>query len=117
MIGQKKLGGEMDQTKPVKFVRIYHRWSGIGLILVLTIKTLSGLGAAGRIGMIPASLVRLHFSEWVDVPMFFLLLSHALYGLFKIFQTRVTNKVVFFWWTNIIGLILFFLSIVFIYII
>jgi hypothetical protein len=108
----------MKPTTPMRFIRVFHRWSGISLILIISLKILSGLSAAGRIMTIPVSQAyALHFAAWLDVPLLLLFYFHALYGLFKIIQGKIQNKVLLFWCTNIIGVLLFVWSILFIYMI
>jgi succinate dehydrogenase/fumarate reductase cytochrome b subunit len=108
----------MKNTTPMRFIRVFHRWSGISLILIVALKILSGLSAAGRIMFLPVSRAyALHLTAWLDVPLLLLFYFHALYGLYKIMQGKIQKKVLLFWCANIIGLLLFVWSIVFIYII
>ena len=95
----------MKQTMPVQFVRSFHRWTGILLIGFMAVKILSG-----------ASIIKpsIHYEKWVDIPLFFLFISHAAYGLFKIIQGKVSHRIGIFWVFNIIILIIFLCSLVFI---
>jgi hypothetical protein len=94
----------MKQSEPNQIVRILHRWSGMLLIVVILIKILSGWSAVGYPGKVPAQF---HVTFWVDVPLLFLFILHALYGIFKIIQAPVKNKVLLFMSLNILGLLLF----------
>ena len=106
----------MKPTTPMRFIRVFHRWSGVLLIFIVGLKIVSGLSAAGQIMLLPVSgAYSLHLSAFLDTPLLFLFYFHALYGLFKIFQGKIQKKVLIFWFTNVIGLLLFAWSILVIY--
>lgn len=101
----------MKPATPIQFVRSFHRWSGVLLILLIGLKMISGFNAAGQIQWMPVSLAyRLHYAVWIDIPLMFLFIAHAFYGLYKMVQTQKTNRVSLFWWTNGIILLVFALS-------
>ena len=108
----------MKPTTPVRFIRVFHRWSGVLLIFIVGIKIVTGLNAAGQILMLPrAGSHSLHLSASLDVPLLFLFYFHSLYGLFKIFQSKIQKKVMIFWCTNAVGILLFIWSVLVIYLI
>lgn len=106
----------MKSTTLIQIVRHFHRWSGIALILLVGAKILTGFNAAGNIQILPISRAyQFHLSIFIDILLLFLFIGHALYGLFKMVQGKVKNKVMVFLWMNVIGLLIFSLSIVFVY--
>jgi len=91
-------------TAQASIIRIFHRWSGLILILLVGLKILSGYR------LIPFR----HVTVWVDIPLVFFFIFHASYGLLKIRMVRLQKKNQAFLFTNIIGGFIF---LVYIYII
>lgn len=64
------------------FVWIVHRISGLILIVLLTIKIISGYGILGRYGDSAIDIMRTwHRSIPLDLATIFLFIYHALYGI------------------------------------
>ncbi|MBN1782944.1 hypothetical protein JW948_17555 [bacterium] len=106
----------MKPASTAVFIRIFHRWSGLLLILFTGLKILSGFVIAGRIQLFGASAgYRIHYAAWIDVPLLFLFIMHAMYGLLKIVQGRITSKTAAFAVASISGVLLFLISLIFIY--
>jgi succinate dehydrogenase/fumarate reductase cytochrome b subunit len=94
-------------STPAKIVRLTHRWTGLFLIVLLTLKMLSGLSAAGKIGLMsPAWAYRIHYTPFLDVPLILAGLVHALYGIYKIIQGWFSRKDILFIVINTAALLL-----------
>jgi succinate dehydrogenase/fumarate reductase cytochrome b subunit len=64
------------------FVWLFHRISGIALILLMAVKMATGLATAGRMGpQIQNSVGLWHQAKVLDIPILFFFLYHAFYGL------------------------------------
>ena len=107
----------MRSNRQATVIRIFHRWSGIALIVFLALKMLSGYSMTGQMGVFVQEVgYRIHFSAWVDAPLLFLFTFHALYGILKILLSAgLKNKKGAFLIVNVMGAVLFVLSILFIY--
>ena len=109
----------MNMKKPGVIIQWFHKWSGIPLIVLIVLKIISGYAGEGNVVFIsPQTGYLIHASAWVDVPLLFLFILHAAYGILKNitrFETR--NKPVVFWTTTILALIVFFVAVCFIFII
>ncbi|MBN1895315.1 hypothetical protein JW906_12510 [bacterium] len=104
----------MARLNQVVFIRVFHRWSGIILILLVGAKILSGFSLAGSVSLFSERLAsQLHFSRWVDIPLLFGFLFHAVYGIVKIASARMSRKALFFWIMSVLGLLLFIASLFF----
>lgn len=101
-----------------KFIWNFHRISGIGLIILISLKILTGFSMIGKITIMDSSLSHsIHVNPWLDIPILFLFIFHALYGLFKIFSRimeRDKHKMLFFI-LNLLGIIILASSLVLIY--
>jgi len=109
----------MAKTSSGAFINAFHRWSGLLLIIFMALKILSGYSAAG---LLPVFSIRtgsmIHYAIWVDIPLLFLFLYHAVYGILKIvtkFNTR--NKPSVFWLTTLVATFLFVVFVVLIYLV
>ena len=91
----------MSKTTPSLIIRLFHRWSGLLLILLIGLKILSGYGLIDFV----------HVTVWVDIPLIFFFVFHASYGILKILMPRIKRKWQAFFITNLIGLIIFLLFI------
>ncbi len=106
----------MKETTPAAAIRLFHRWSGIALMLLVTVKLLTGFRLTGAIGFPAQALAgRLHFSDLVDAPLMFFFIFHASYGLLKILMPKITRKARAFLFTNIVASLVFLTGIAFIY--
>ncbi|MBN2103118.1 hypothetical protein JW835_03660 [bacterium] len=102
----------MKSAMLIRFVRSFHRLSGILLIVLVGIKMWTGFAMVGTIQWIPRSQAYLiHFAVWIDIPLLFLFIGHAVYGLFNIIKTKIENRVWLFWWMTCIGLLIFIASV------
>ena len=64
------------------FVWLFHRVSGIALLILMTVKVATGLATAGRMGPnIQNSLGLWHQAKVLDIPLLFFLLYHGFYGV------------------------------------
>lgn len=64
------------------FVWLFHRVSGLALIVLMTVKVATGLASAGRMGPgMQNSLGLWHQARVLDIPLLFFLIYHGLYGL------------------------------------
>jgi succinate dehydrogenase hydrophobic anchor subunit len=64
------------------FVWLFHRVSGLALLLLMTLKIVTGLATAGRMGPHIQNTVGLwHQARVIDLPLLFFFLYHGLYGL------------------------------------
>jgi succinate dehydrogenase/fumarate reductase cytochrome b subunit len=109
----------MKNFASVNFVRIFHRWSGILLIVFVGLKIVSGYSVAGDIDVLGHETAeRIHFASWVDIPLLFLFVFHSCYGLLKILRQYFSGKqnLLFYIMTSL-AIVLFVLAVIFIYII
>jgi hypothetical protein len=99
----------MKETTPAVVIRMFHRWSGLLLILLVGDKLISGLRLSGAIHFPGESAANwMHFSHWVDVPLIFLFIFHSTYGILKMLMSRgVQKKVRAFVIANAVALVLF----------
>jgi succinate dehydrogenase/fumarate reductase cytochrome b subunit len=109
----------MRKFTPIIFVRLFHRWSGILLIVFVGLKLLSGYSAVGDIGVLNGETAeRVHFALWVDIPLLFLFISHSCYGLFKILNPYFSKKQhLLFYIMTLLAMVLFVLTVIFIYVV
>jgi len=64
------------------FVWLFHRISGIALLILMTVKVATGLATAGRFGPhVQNSLGLWHQARVLDIPLLFFLLYHGFYGV------------------------------------
>lgn len=88
------------------FVWIFHRISGLLLILLLGIKLLTALFLMTR-GKKPDWALALHTNALVDVLLIVLLVTHALYGLRTvILDLGVRREKTLFWVFTVLGFVL-----------
>jgi succinate dehydrogenase/fumarate reductase cytochrome b subunit len=99
----------MNKLKPAEWIQLFHRWSGLCLILLIGIKLLSGFVLSGKIQLLnEKSASWMHFSKWVDLPLLFFFLFHAAYGVLKIAMSKgIQNKDRALILTNVIAGVLF----------
>jgi len=101
----------MARLNQAVFIRVFHRWSGIALILLVGAKLLSGFSLSGSVTLFSERLAsQLHYSRWIDIPLLFGFLFHAVYGIVKIGSARIDRKGLFFWIMSMLGLLLFLAS-------
>jgi succinate dehydrogenase/fumarate reductase cytochrome b subunit len=107
----------MKETTPAVFIRLFHRWSGLALILFIALKLVSGFRLSGAIGFPGESTANwMHFSRWVDIPLVFFFIFHATYGVLKVLMARgVQKKVRAFAIANAVAILLFLSCVVFVY--
>lgn len=104
----------MGPRAQAAFVRNFHKYSGLLLILLVSLKLLTGFETQQKLGLLPGVLaLRWHTRLWIDLPLTALFLFHASYGLFKIFLVRgIVNRARAFAFANVVpGLILLLLLI------
>lgn len=108
----------MEPRAQAAFVRSFHKYSGLLLILLVALKLFSGFEAHQKFGLVPGiQAVRWHTRAWVDLPLTFLFLFHASYGILKIFMVRgIKKRVRAFASANVVPGLLFVLTVLFIYI-
>lgn len=106
----------MSKFSPIVFVRIFHRWSGLFLILFVGLKIVSGYVAAGEMEIFSQKTAyRIHFADWIDVPLLFLFIFHSLYGLFKIINQYLSKgRTTVFWLITSLAAVLFLVALIFI---
>jgi succinate dehydrogenase/fumarate reductase cytochrome b subunit len=106
----------MEPRAQAAFVRGFHKYSGLLLILLVGLKLFSGFEAHQKFGLIPSiQAMRWHTRAWIDLPLTFLFLFHASYGILKIFMVRgITKRVRAFALANLVPGLLFVLAVVFI---
>jgi succinate dehydrogenase/fumarate reductase cytochrome b subunit len=109
----------MKSNTPSVLIRIFHRWSGLLLIIFVSLKLLSGFIIAGDLDILNLSTgYRIHYAKFVDIPLIFFFIFHALYGILKIIMSRgIRNKMMAFTVTTIFGIVIFIISVIYIYII
>ena len=107
----------MAKTQPGNFIQSFHKWSGIFLVLFVTLKIISGYIISGALAPFDISKAYLiHYAKWVDIPLLFLFIFHAIYGILKgVTKFRTRNKPSVFWLTTLLATVLFTIMIVFIY--
>ena len=91
------------------FVWVFHRVSGLILILLIGFKMYSGFGVAGSMGedLVPY-WTALHSSLAVDMIVMFLFIYHSLYGLRTcLVDLGVKKEKELFWGFSALGLILY----------
>lgn len=103
--------------KQIVFVHRFHRWSGLFLIILVGTKMISGYTIAGNLSIFdPPVGYKIHYAKWVDIPLLFFFIFHALYGIFKILMTKgMTHRPVAFIVTTVLGFVFFGISLVIIY--
>ena len=106
----------MKRFTPIIFVRLFHRWSGILLIVFVGLKILSGYSVTGEMGIFSQKTAyRIHLADWVDGPLLFLFIFHSLYGLFKIVNQYLgKGRTTVFWVFTSLAVVLFLLALIFI---
>jgi succinate dehydrogenase/fumarate reductase cytochrome b subunit len=107
------------EMKQIVFVRRFHRWSGLLLIIFVGLKMISGYSIAGNLSIFDPSVgYRIHYATWVDIPLLFLFTFHALYGILKVSMTQgITKKPWAFIVTTLLGFVIFSISLVMIYLV
>ena len=91
------------------FVWVFHRVSGLILILLIGFKIYSGFGVAGSMGeeVIPY-WTELHSSLAVDLAVIFLFIYHSLYGLRTcLVDLGVKKEKELFWGFSALGIIVY----------
>ena len=102
------------------FIWIFHRITGVLLIVLLPLKIMSGLGLSGRIA-VPPGLYELHagtaMSTAIDVALILLVPFHALYGIRTILvDLGVKREKLLFWAFSGAGAVITALAILFVYV-
>ena len=97
------------------FIWLFHRISGLALILLIGVKIISGYALTGNIAL--ANTDAWHINKTIDVLILFLFIFHSLYGIRTIIiDLGVRQERLLFWSFNIIALVLFGLAYYWIYI-
>ena len=93
------------------FVWIFHRVSGVILIVLIGFKIFTGYGILGRFGVNVIEIMRaLHRSLALDLSLVFLFIFHALYGIRTcLIDLGFRGERIMFWMLTVLGVILFFL--------
>lgn len=66
----------------IMFVWLFHRVSGVALLVLMALKIITGLATAGRLGpQMQNSLGLWHQARVLDIPLLFFFLYHGLYGV------------------------------------
>jgi len=109
----------MEPRAQAAFVRSFHKYSGLLLILLVGLKLFSGFETHQKFGLLPGiQAMRWHTRAWIDLPLTLLFLFHASYGILKISMIRgIGNRGRAFLCANLVPGILFLLSLAFIYVI
>jgi len=91
------------------FVWVFHRISGVLLILLLTFQLLTGFfQASSASSELVKTMAGLHKHRWVNCLMVFLFVFHALYGLRTILlDLGAKREKLLFWVCTILGLVLY----------
>lgn len=109
----------MSKTSSGAFINTFHKWSGLLLILFIALKILSGYAVYGMPSIFSRSTGgAIHFARWVDIPLLFLFIYHAVYGVLKVFtKFNTRNKPVVFWLTTLVATFLFVILVLFVYLV
>ena len=108
----------MKPQAQAAFVRSFHKYSGLLLIGLVSLKLFTGLESRQKIGLLPGIwAMRWHTKTWIDLPLTLLFLFHASYGILKISIVRgVANRARAFALANLVPGLLFLLLLFFIYV-
>lgn len=92
------------------FIWIFHRVSGVILIVLMGIKIATGFGIMGRFGAGAIEPMRaLHRELALDLPLLGLFVYHAIYGLRTILvDLGLRKEKPLFWISTLLGALLFF---------
>ena len=94
---------------------LFHRISGLALILLIGIKIISGYALTGEIQL--ARTDTWHVNKTIDVLILFLFIFHSLYGVRTIIiDMGVKREKLLFWSFNSIAIVLFGLAYYWIYV-
>ena len=100
---------KMKPIKPGMVIQLFHKWSGMLLILLIGMKILSGYASIGATAVLsPQAGYLVHTSAWLDIPLLLIVILHIAYGILKnvtSFQTR--NKPSVFWITTLVAVAVF----------
>ena len=91
------------------FVWVFHRVSGLMLIVLIGLKIVTGYAFTGKWGdEVAQGFGTWHKSPWLDVPLFLLLLGHILYGVRTILaDLGVKREKELFWAATALGVVLY----------
>jgi succinate dehydrogenase/fumarate reductase cytochrome b subunit len=91
------------------FVWVFHRVSGVLLILLLALKFVTGFALDKQFGQNSIETFRsLHNNVILDLPLLFLFIFHSVYGLRTIlFDLGIKKEKELFWGATIVGAALF----------
>ncbi len=102
--------------RPSIFIKQFHRYSGLVLILLVGLKIFSGYILTQQIEMDGKVGVLLHFAKWIDIPLIILFTVHSVYGVIKFFITpQERNKPHIFWSINGVAIAIILIAFYFIY--
>jgi len=109
----------MEPRAQAAFVRSFHKYSGLLLILLVSLKLFSGFESYQKFGLLPGvQALRWHTRVWIDLPLTLLFLFHASYGILKIFILRgIANRPRAFALANLLPGLLFLLILIFMYVV
>ena len=96
------------------FIWLFHRISGLVLVVLIGIKILSGYAVTGDINWTSGDV--LHTNRVIDVSILFLFVFHSLYGIRTVLiDLGFKRERLLFWASNTIALVVLLFSIYFIY--
>ena len=96
------------------FIWLFHRISGLVLVVLIGIKILSGYAVTGDINW--TSVDVLHTNRVIDVSILFLFVFHSLYGIRTVLiDLGFKRESLLFWASNTIALMVLLFSIYYIY--
>ena len=97
------------------FIWLFHRISGLALILLIGVKIVSGYALSGEIEL--GNTGEWHVNKAIDIAVLFLFIFHSLYGIRTIIiDTGVKKERLLFWIFNITAVVAFVLCYYWIYI-
>jgi succinate dehydrogenase/fumarate reductase cytochrome b subunit len=84
----------MAKMIPAEWIRLFHRWSGLALILFVGLKIVTGFTSTGAFRLFSEeTAIRLHAALWTDIPLVLLFVFHSSYGILKMAMARgIRNK-------------------------
>ncbi len=96
------------------FIWLFHRISGIILIVLIAIKIISGYAVTGEVNWTSVDI--LHTNKAIDITILFLFIFHSLYGIRTILiDLGFKQERLLLWTSSIAALVISLFSIYFIY--
>ncbi len=98
------------------FVWLFHRVSGLALVVLMVAKLATGLATAGRLGpQLQNSMGFWHQALVIDIPLLFFFLYHALYGLRTMLLDLGLGREKALFWSSTVGATALFLCVAFLF--